>query len=61
MNRIVNGFKDYLTDWKNLLTHTLIGVILLFIALFAPVSPYLRITFVMAVVVFNLLRMKYLQ
>ncbi|MCE5214274.1 MAG: hypothetical protein LLF83_06095 [Methanobacterium sp.] len=61
MNRIVTGMKRYLTDWRNLLTHTIVGVIILLVALFAPVSPYLRITFVIAVVVFNLLRMKYLK
>jgi hypothetical protein len=61
MNKIINGVKMYLTDWKNLLTHTLVGVTILLIALFAPVSPYLRITIVIVVVIFNLLQMKYLK
>ncbi len=59
MNRVVKGLKDYLTDWKNLLTHSLVGVAILTIALFAPVSPYIRLAFVILVVVFNVLRMKY--
>lgn len=59
MNRIIKGIKSYLTDWKNLLTHTIVGIIILAIALFAPVSPYLRLAFVVAVVVFNVIRMKY--
>lgn len=57
--KIINGLKKYLTDWKNLLTHTLVGVILLLIALFAPVAPWIRILFLILVVVFNVIRMKY--
>jgi hypothetical protein len=59
MNRLLNGIKTYLTDWKNLLVHSLVGVVILAIALFAPVSPYLRMVFLGVVVVFNVLRMKY--
>ncbi|NYB50984.1 MAG: hypothetical protein HVN35_00215 [Methanobacteriaceae archaeon] len=59
MNRIIKGIKAYLTDWKNLLTHTIVGVIILAIALFAPVSPYIRLAFVGAVVAFNVIRMRY--
>jgi hypothetical protein len=59
MNRLFKGLKTYLTDWKNLLTHTIVGVIILAIALFAPVSPYIRLAFVGVVVVFNVIRMKY--
>lgn len=57
--KIINGLKKYLTDWKNLLTHSLVGVILLLIALFAPVAPWIRILFLILVVVFNVIRMKY--
>lgn len=59
MNRVFKGFHSYITDWKNFLTHSLVGVAILLIALFAPVSPYLRIAFVVAVIVFNVIRMKY--
>jgi hypothetical protein len=59
MNRIIKGLKTYLTDWKNLLTHTVVGVVILAIALFAPVSPYVRLAFVGVVVAFNVIRMKY--
>ncbi|WP_292756723.1 hypothetical protein [Methanobacterium sp.] len=50
---------NYLTDWKNILTHSIVGVAILLIALFAPVSPYIRIAFVGVVVAFNVLRMRY--
>lgn len=59
MNRVFNGLKTYLTDWKNLLTHTLIGIFLLWFTLFAPISPYIRLGVLTAVVVFNVIRMKY--
>lgn len=59
MNRIIKGLKKYLTDWKNLLTHSIVGVVILAVALFAPVSPYIRMAFVGVVVLFNVVRMKY--
>lgn len=46
MNRIIKGLKKYLTDWKNLLTHSIVGVVILAVALFAPISPYIRMAFV---------------
>ncbi len=58
MNRITNGLKTYLTDWKNLLTHSIVGVVILLIAFFAPVTPYIRIAFGGVVVAFNVIRMK---
>jgi hypothetical protein len=57
--RILNGIKTYLTDWKNLLMHSIVGILIVIIALFAPINPYLRIGFVMVVIGFNVLRMKY--
>ena len=38
--KIIDGLKIYLTDWKNLLTHGIVGVILLYCLLFAPVAWY---------------------
>jgi hypothetical protein len=55
----VEEIKSYLTDWKNLLTHTIVGIVILIIALLAPVSPYIRLSFVAVVVGFNVLRMMY--
>ena len=59
MNKIFNGIKAYLSDWKNLLMHSIVGISIVIIALFAPISPYLRLGFVVVVVGFNVLRMKY--
>ena len=46
--KIFNALKIYLTDWKNLLTHGLVGVVLLCIALFAPVHWTYRVLFLIA-------------
>lgn len=59
MNRIFDGIKAYLSDWKNWLVHSVVGVILLLFLLFAPLSPYIRLAVLGAVVVFNVFRMKY--
>ena len=57
--KIFNALKIYLTDWKNLLAHGLVGVVLLCIALFAPVHWIYRVLFLILVVVFNVIRMRY--
>ena len=51
--------KSYLTDWKNILTHTIVGVLLVVVILFLPVDPLIRIAIFVVVVVFNGLRMRY--
>lgn len=56
---IIAALKAYLTDWKNLLTHAIVGVILLYCLLFAPVAWYWRIILFLIVIVFNVLRMRH--
>jgi hypothetical protein len=60
MSKIVNGIKNYLSDWKNWVVHGLVGTSMLFVTLFAPVSPYVRLGLVAAVVGFNVVRMRLL-
>jgi hypothetical protein len=57
--KVLNGLWNYLKDWKNLLTHALIGVGILLVALLMPVQPIYRILILIAVVIFNLARMNY--
>ncbi|MDO5851414.1 MAG: hypothetical protein Q4Q23_02910 [Methanobacteriaceae archaeon] len=59
--KIAKGLKIYLTDWKNLLTHSLVGILLLVIAIFAPVNIYFKILFLLCVIGFNIIRMKYFK
>lgn len=59
MNKIIMGIKNYFLDWRNWLTHSLVGILLLAIAIFAPVNIYLKLMFIICVVGFNVFRMKY--
>ena len=59
--RIIDGLKMYLIDWKNLLTHGIVGVILLYCLLFAPIAWYWRIVILIFVIAFNIIRMKYFK
>lgn len=59
LRTILSSAKEYLTDWKNILMHSLIGVSILVIALFLPVDVIFRVALLMCVVMFNLGRMYY--
>ena len=56
--KIIKAIWEYVKDWKNLLTHSLIGVGILLVALVIPVEPIYRIILLVVVVAFNLIRMK---
>lgn len=56
--KILKAVWEYLKDWKNLLTHTIIGVGILLVALVMPVEPIYRILFLVLVVAFNIFRMR---
>ncbi len=58
MKKIFKALTLYLKDWRNLLTHGLIGAGILSLALFIPVKPVYRITGLILVVAFNVLRMR---
>ncbi len=55
--KVLIGLKDYLTDWKNLLGHALLGVGLLVIAIWAPVPIWSKLVFFAVLVTFNVWRM----
>ena len=57
--KIWDALKMYLTDWKNLLTHGIVGVILLYCLLFAPIAWYWRVIILILVIAFNIVRMRY--
>ena len=59
MRRIIDGLKTDLTDWKNLLAHGIVGVLLLYCLLFAPIAWYWRAIILILDVAFNLIRMNY--
>ncbi len=56
MTKILKALAAYLTDWKNLLAHALIGVGLVAVAVFLPVHWAIRLAILVAVVAFNIAR-----
>lgn len=57
--KVLKAIWNYLKDWKNLLTHGLIGVVILVVALVIPVAPIYRILILVVVVLFNVIRMNH--
>lgn len=58
IKKVLNGLKDYLTDWKNLLGHALLGVGLLVIAIWAPIVWWIKVIIFVCLVTVNIFRMK---
>jgi diacylglycerol kinase len=59
MKKIAKAIHDYIKDWKNLLFHTITGVVILIVAIYLPVSIYIRIGILILVVLFNIFRKKF--
>jgi len=53
------GLAAYLTDWKNLLAHALLGCLLLLIAIIAPVPIWAKLLLIICLVTLNILRMRW--
>lgn len=56
--RIWSGLKAYLTDWRNLLGHALLGVFFVVIAVWAPISIWLKLAIITCLITLNILRMR---
>ncbi|HWP21223.1 MAG TPA: hypothetical protein VN417_00675 [Candidatus Cryosericum sp.] len=58
LKKIGSGLKAYLTDWKNLLGHALLGVFFVVIAVWAPINLWLKLGIIVCLVGLNILRMR---
>ena len=58
MKKTLKGIHNYISDWKNLLTHTITGIVMLLIIFVLPLPSYIRLIVFIGVVVFNLYRGK---
>lgn len=58
-NKTLNIIWTYLKDWKNLLAHALVGLLILVIGLALPIKPIYRIILLVVVIVLNTMRMKW--
>ena len=55
---IFSGLKAYLTDWRNLLGHALLGVVFVVIAIWAPINLWLKLAIIVCLITLNVLRMR---
>ncbi len=55
---VIRGLVAYLSDWKNLLSHALVGVALVVLPLALPLPPAGRIGAFLAIILLNTLRMR---
>ncbi len=58
MKKVFAAIWTYLKDWRNLLSHALVGFAILAVGLFLPIQPVYRILILLLIVGFNLVRMK---
>lgn len=58
LKKIATGLKAYLTDWKNLLGHALLGVFFVFVAVWAPINLWLKLGIIACLIGLNILRMR---
>jgi hypothetical protein len=49
---------NYLKNWKNLLSHAIVGILILVVGLALPILPVYRIGILLLVVALNILRMR---
>ena len=56
LRRFGRGLAAYLSDWKNLLGHTLVGLGFLAAAIWVPVPVLAKLAVIAVLVVFNLSR-----
>ena len=58
LRRVWQGLKAYLTDWRNLLGHALLGVVFVVVAVWAPIALWLKLVIIAVLITFNMLRMR---
>lgn len=59
MRSALRALGAYLSDWKNLLSHSLVGIALVAIPLALPISPKGRLAVFFVIVGLNVLRMRW--
>ena len=58
MKKAYHAVINYLKDWKNLLAHAIVGILILAVGLFLPVPPVYRIAILLLVISLNIFRMR---
>ena len=58
MKKVFEALWNYLKDWKNLLSHAIVGVLILVVGLSLPIPPVYRIGILLLIVALNIFRMR---
>ena len=58
LKKVLEAIWNYLKDWKNLLPHAIVGILILVVGLALPILPVYRIGILLLVVALNILRMR---
>jgi len=58
MGKIWRGLKIYLTDWRNLMGHALVGVLFLALAIWVPIPGWIKLIVIACMIAFNIVRMR---
>ncbi|PKM61883.1 MAG: hypothetical protein CVU99_01655 [Firmicutes bacterium HGW-Firmicutes-4] len=56
--KAASGLKAYLSDWRNWLSHGLIGVLFLVLAIWAPINIWIKLIVIACLITFNIFRMR---
>lgn len=58
LKKVWCGLKAYLTDWRNLLGHALLGIFFLILAVWAPIRLWIKLLIILCLILLNILRMR---
>jgi hypothetical protein len=58
MKKVFEAVLNYLKDWKNLLSHAVVGVLILVVGLSLPILPIYRIGILVLIIALNVFRMR---
>lgn len=56
--KVLKWIWTYLKDWKNILTHSIVGVLILLTAFYLPLPVIYRIGILVLIIIFNIWRMR---
>jgi len=58
MKKVFEAIWAYLKDWRNWLSHGLVGIGILVVGLLLPIKPIYRMILLFLIIGFNIVRMK---
>ena len=59
LRKMGRGLGKYLTDWRNSLGHSLLGIVFLVLAIWAPVDVWIKLIAIACLITLNVIRMRF--